>query len=323
MNERDIHQYVQRYLDATNCTIIEKASDHFVVKLSPDGDRALTNRPYYWSFVDRVGSEPETMSFLFVTNTKQYDKQETEAFEQQQSVEDTEFASNSDTDTLSSSDAHLVRSLGFVPPTLQAGNRYPRENLYFGARKLEQIFDAAKDNGSYVCLFEQPNRRNANPFESAAYTAWLGVNLKVEYICDQKKEEIYSFGVSLITGHCVENFHNRLLQCKLSPQLPSNVHIAKNGITPMRALQIIEHTLERKLKPMDYEWAEKATQRLEDELERVSSYYNKLLEHALEDNKTTIEEQFEQRKSEIRLQYEPRVTASAINCGIFHLEGID
>jgi len=322
MNEREIHQYVQRYLDATNCTILEKASNHFIVKLSPDADRALTNRPYYWSFVDRVGVEPETMSFLFVTNSTLYDKQETLTLQQQQ-LQDSECASDSDTDKLSSSDAHLVRSLGFVPPTLQTGNRYPRENLYFGARKLDQIFDAAKLHGSYVCLFEQPNRRNANPFESAAYTAWLGVNLKIEYICDQKKEEIYSFGVSLITGHCVENFHNRLLQTKLSPQLPSNVHIAKNGITPMRALQIIEQTVEKKLKLMDYEWAEQAAQRLEEELKRVSSYYNKLLEQAIEQNKAKVAEQFEQRKTEIRLQYEPKVTATAINCGIFHLEGID
>lgn len=318
VNECEIHQYVQRYLDATNCTILEKASDHFIVKLSPDADRALTNRPYYWGFVDRVGVEPETMSFLFVTNSKQYDLQEVSANIQQA---DNEFAS--ETAEMSGSDAHLVRSLGFVPASLQEGKRYPRENLYFGARKLEQIFDAAKESGSYVCLFEQPHRRNTNPFESAAYTAWLGVNLKVEYICDQKKEEIYCFGVSLITGHCVEGFHDKLLKCRLSPQLPSNIHIAKNGVTATRALQIIEQTLERKLKQMDYGWAEQASLRLEEELERVSSYYNKLLEHTLEENKAGISEQFEQRKSEIRQQYEPRVIASAINCGIFHLEGID
>lgn len=39
-------------------------------------DRELTNRPYYWSFVDRIGGEPETMTYLFVTDKNKYDAAE-------------------------------------------------------------------------------------------------------------------------------------------------------------------------------------------------------------------------------------------------------
>ncbi len=333
MNQKQINQFVQKYLDATSCTIVEKGNAHFVVKLSPEADRALTNRPYYWSFVDRTDAEPETMSFLFVTDSSQYDNEAANERMAPSSInpatdlntnQETEFAAEAaTTDQLNKSDEYIARSLGFIQQPLQSNIRAPRENLYMGSRKLEQIFEAAKAGGSYVCMFEQPARKNSTPFESVPYTAWLGVNIKVEFICDQKREEIFSFGVSLITGHCVENFQERLSACKLSPQLPANVHLARNGISPARALQIIEQTMEKNLKQLDYSWAEQANARLLEELERIDRYYQPMIKHAVNEQKAELEEQYKKRQEEIKWQYEPRVTASAINCGFFHLEGID
>ncbi|MEV5025111.1 YqhG family protein [Paenibacillus sp. LPE1-1-1.1] len=319
MNEKQVHKFVNRYLEATECSILEKSPSHFTVKLSPLADRELTNRPYYWSFVDRVNAEPETMTFLFVTDKNKYDAaEETKKAEaaavQQNTAEDAQNAA---------ANAALGRSLGFVHGNLAAPARVPREDLFFGARKLDMLFDAAKSKGSFVYLFQEPDKRSSNPFSSTPYTAWLGVNMRVEFACDRKREEIHCFGVSLATGQCVEQFYDRLLTHKLSPRLPANIHITKNGITFNKALGIVEQALERKLRTYDYSWAESASARLKEELERISGYYEPLIHNALEDNKPAIEEQFEQRKSEIKWQYEPRVTASAINCGIFHLEGID
>lgn len=319
MNAKQVHKFVNRYLEATECSILEKSPSHFTVKLSPLADRELTNRPYYWSFVDRVNAEPETMTFLFVTDKNKYDAaEETKKAEaaavQQVAAEDAQNAA---------ANAALGRSLGFVHGNLAAPARVPREDLFFGARKLDMLFDAAKSKGSFVYLFQEPDKRSSNPFSSTPYTAWLGVNMRVEFACDRKREEIHCFGVSLATGQCVEQFYDRLLTHKLSPRLPANIHITKNGITFNKALGIVEQALERKLRTYDYGWAESASARLKEELERISGYYEPLIHNALEDNKPAIEEQFEQRKSEIKWQYEPRVTASAINCGIFHLEGID
>ncbi|WP_028611291.1 YqhG family protein [Paenibacillus harenae] len=318
MNEKQVHKFVNRYLEATECKILEKSPAHFTVKLSPHADRELTNRPYYWSFVDRVGAEPETMTYLFVTDKQKYDTAEEEkASRLSPPQQDTEAAQDA------AANAALGRSLGFIHGSLAAPARVPREDLYFGARKLEQLFNAAKAKGGFVFLFQEPDKRSGNPFSSTPYTAWLGVNMRVEFACDRKREEIHCFGVSLATGHCVEHFYDRLLMHKLTPRLPANIHVTKNGITYNKALGIAEQTLERKLRAYDYGWAEEASARLQEELDRIGSYYEPLIQNALEENRPAIEEQFNQRKDEIRWQYEPRVTASAINCGIFHLEGID
>lgn len=309
MNEKQVHKYISRYLEATNCVILEKSPSHFTVKLSPSADRQLTNRPYYWSFVDRAGVEPETMTYLLITDKAKYEAAQASA------------AADSKEDD--AAHAALGRSLGFIHGNFAAPARIPQEDVYFGSRKLDQIFEATRANGSYAHLFQEPEKRSGDPFSSTPYSTWLCVNMRVEFSCDRKREEIHSFGVSLVTGHCAESFHDRLLSYKLTPRLPANIHIAKNGISFNKALGIIEQTLERKLKAYDYRWAEEAALRLEEELKQVNAYYEPLIQHATDDKKTEIEEQFAQRQAEIRWQYEPRVTASAINCGIFHLAGIN
>ncbi|XEC93039.1 YqhG family protein [Paenibacillus tarimensis] len=318
MNTKQVHRFVHQYLEATQCSILEKSPAHFIVKLSPQADRMLTGRTYYWSFVDRTGAEPETMTYLFVTDKEKYDK----ANEQPESS----GAGKQDTAadrTTAAATAALGRSFGFIHSGALATGRLPREDLYFGSRRLEQLFEASRSEGSYVYLFEQPDNRTSTPFDSIAYTPWLSVNVKVEFQCDRKREEIHSFGVSLATGLCVEQFHDRLNAMKMTPKLPPNIHIARSGITLNKAVNIVEAALERKLKTYDYEWAKDAGARLEEEQTLISHYYERLLESADEERKEAIREQYENRKAEIDWQYRPRVTASAINCGIFHLAGID
>ncbi|KQN97723.1 YqhG family protein [Paenibacillus sp. Leaf72] len=399
MNEKQVHKFVQRYLEATQCQVLEKSPCHFTVKLSPDADRELTNRPYYWSFVDRTNAAPETMTYLLVTDREKYDAAQAGTLPAQQrlpggavgtadivagaagnagaaafpgaassvrpdagigpantiasptvhgdtaglaststapassgpaagpaeSADSSASTAAADTGQAAAADAALGRSLGFVHGNInQTGLRIPREEMYFGSRKLDQLFGAAKSKGSYVFLFQEPERGAASPYSSTPYTAWLGINMRVEFACDRKREEIHSYGISLATGHCTEQFHDRLQRLRLTPRLPANIHLAKNGLSFNKALSIMEQALERKLKSYDYEWAGAATERLEEELERIRLYYEPLIEHAADDElKQNVREQYEQRQSEIRWQYEPRVTASAINCGIFHLEGIE
>ncbi|MDT3425860.1 hypothetical protein J2Z22_001379 [Paenibacillus forsythiae] len=73
MTPQQVQKHVMDYLDATECQIIEKSPVHVTVKLSPRADQMLTDRPYYWSFVERTGAEPQTLSFTFVFDPEKYD----------------------------------------------------------------------------------------------------------------------------------------------------------------------------------------------------------------------------------------------------------
>lgn len=308
---KDVQKYVQRYLEATQSDILEKSNYHIKVKLSPMADKELTNRPFYWSFVERCNEKPETLSFCFIFDPEKYEQYKKQEEEQALVLSAEEKLA----------DTILERTFGVPAKPMQ---RIQHEHLYFGSPRLEQIFQSTKLNGSNVCMFEESNSHQLHPLESKAYTTWLGINYKVEYCCDKKREEQYSLGISLVTGFIAEQFYSKLCTKKLTPKLPSNVHIAKHALSYSKAVQLAEGYIERKLKQMDYSWAKEANNRLAEELTRITNYYEPLLEQELEEEKLEkIRQQYEQRKDEIRWQFEPRIQVNVTNCGLFHLDGID
>lgn len=361
MNAKQIHRFVERYLDATGCAILEKSPAHFKVKLSPAADRELTNRPYYWSFVDRTGVEPETMTLLLVTDPAKYDAmtagakaggggdgQAAQAGGSGPAADGRQAAQTGGSGPAAQAVppgarpeaqaggagspagapgaaeqagmAALSRSFGFVPAGI--GARVPRDDLYFGSRRLEQLFAAARRGGRFVCLFQQPDERALHPYDSLPCTPWLGVNVKVGFVCDMKREELHAFGVSLATGAVVEGFFDRLQGMKLTPRLPANVHVTGASLSLKKAADLIEQALMRKLKAYDYGWAAAANERLKEELAQLAHYYEPLVESAGEGEKESIAAQYEARKEEIRWQLAPRVVAEVVNAGLFHLTGL-
>ncbi len=66
MNQEWVRDYLERYLEINNCQIIEKKPTHITAKLSTEIDKDLTNRPYYWTFVERTGAEPETLTMTYI-----------------------------------------------------------------------------------------------------------------------------------------------------------------------------------------------------------------------------------------------------------------
>lgn len=352
MNTKQVNRFVVSFLESTGCHIIEKSPSHVTAKLSPDADRLLTNRPYYWSFVDRTGVQPETMTYTWMF----------------------EKAPQPGPDSPSTPLTYLMTPIG----------RVVREEAYFGSRRLQSLFEAVRHYGKNVTMFEEPPRADrAGPLGSIPYTAWLGANFKVGCECDMKKEQLFGWGISLATGVIDERFFERLREKKLTPRLPTGVHLLPNGLSLRKGMAQLEQALERRLKSSDFAWAEQAEERRQDELRRLRGYYDPMLERASSktdadnatanasgsgtsvvaiaaastadhatvlatatptstdtdtsmdidsgnDNVSDSEQQrqallarFRQREAEIDWQYRPRVTATVMNCGLFHLPGID
>lgn len=317
MNKQQIRQFVHQYLEATECTILEKGTEHVKVKLSPDADKDLTNRPYYWNFVERTGAEPETMTITFVFDADAY-----EAYTQTQSRPNGQAAKQSANSQPAGSAANqsqtsnsiLGRYLGIVP----AGNRSLHETLHYGSGRLQQIFQMVKQKGRFVLLFEEPAETALPVTKTLGYTSWLGANYKVEYASDMKRSELYSLGISLSTGEIVTNFQQILNQKSLTPRLPVRTHV-KETISLTRAVQELERYIETEVAKQDHTWSFEAQERLEEEKQRVESYYQEMLERVESEEKDVVNEEYENRLQEIEWQYQPRITATVINCGIFNL----
>jgi hypothetical protein len=315
MNPEQIRTFVHRYLDTTGCTILEKTPAYVTVKLSPEADRHLTNRSYYWNFVDRTGTEPETMTFTFV-----FDPEAAPAQTPERPTVGVPVPISPPSAPVQGGqpvgDSILGRYFGFVPTGF--GQRVPREELTFGSKRLEQIFDTVKSRGQFVHMFEETPHFSGGR-APVPYSSWLCVNYKVEFLCDMKRDEIHSLAINLSSGYIQERFHDQLLRRSLTPAFPNQALLAQNRLAMGQAAAQLEQYLEQRILSYDHRWADEAHLRWQEELSRVDLYYRDMYFAAEPEHKLEVQEQHRNRRAEIEWQYRPRVQASAMNCGIFHL----
>jgi Bacterial protein YqhG of unknown function len=320
MNKRQIQTFVMRYLEAFGCNIIEKTPEYVTVKLSPEADKEMTGRSYYWSFVERTGAPAETMTYTFM-----FESESSKELPQPAPIPNSSAPPGGDGTAGAPANGNdnsiLGRYFGFVPTTVVA--RVPRDEVTFGSRRLEQLFNIVGTKGRFVQLFEVPFILQPSPSMRRVYETWLNINYKVELTCDMKRSEIHSIAIQLNNGEIRENFHKQLLTKNLTPSLPANVFILPQSLTLPKAVNALELVLERTISRYDHKWADQANERHQDEVLRIDSYYRSLIEGAELEQRPEIEAQYLNRRAEIDWQYKPRILISVINCGLFHLNSGD
>ena len=307
MSSDQVQQHMMTYLEATDCQVIEKSPYHITVKLSPQADKQLTNRPYYWGFVERTGVDPETLCYTFVFDPERY------------TVPDVKPAPVMNSEGVPQ-DSILSRYFDVTPTMPRMGpGRILREDVNYGSQRLQQIWDAARRQGSSVYLFEVPGNMQRRALFSAAYEPWLAVCFKVEMTCDVKKEQLHFMGISLLSGVITEDFRQQLAGRSLSPRIPENVHINPAELSLGKAAEQLQSNLIATLSQLDYQWADQAQERLKEEFAIIDGYYEHMMNDPDEEKNNHIREQYDARRSEMAWQYEPKVKLSAITCGLFHL----
>ncbi|SET03604.1 YqhG family protein [Paenibacillus sp. NFR01] len=360
LSAEQIRKQVMTYLEATECELLEVSPLHVTVKLSPRADRMLTDRPYYWSFVERTGAEPQTLSFTFVFDPEAYDRTTGQAEAPRGTlpgipggasgavpgsqapagaglgsaaggiaaggmnpggIPGTGSASTGEASP--QEDSILARFFGVMPTLPRIGpGMIRREDVIYGSKRLGQIWAAAREEGRCLYLFEEAGSRQRTTLLSAAYEPWLGVCYKVEMSCDLKREELHYVGISLLSGTIVPDFGTLLESKSLTPRLPENIHIQPYSLSVANGAERLENWVTTQLAERDYTWAEEARRRLQLELELVDVYYSGLLKEEDEEKRQAAEEQYNRRRQETQWQYEPQISVSAVVYGLFHLRSL-
>ncbi|MCY9685023.1 YqhG family protein, partial [Paenibacillus apiarius] len=239
-------------------------------------------------------------------------------------------------------DSILGRYFGVAPAFTGGGGgpgRIPREDVTYGSRRLEQIMQAAHSEGRFVSLFAEPaaDEAAARPARgarrSAPYEPWLLLNMKLEFACDLKREEIHSCGISLVSGKMRANYMDEALAMPLTPKLPPHVHVLPWRMTLQQARSAVEERLIEMISRYDDTWASEASARLEEELARLAAYYEPLLQETAAEKRspredadaeatdklTQIKQQYDMRRQELCWRFEPRIHLSLINAGVIHV----
>lgn len=66
MDQTQIREFTERFLDHHQCKVVEVAPTHLVTQLSIDVDKDLLNRPFYWMYVEKMGTTPQPAQLCFI-----------------------------------------------------------------------------------------------------------------------------------------------------------------------------------------------------------------------------------------------------------------
>ena len=188
-------------------------------------------------------------------------------------------------------------------------NSVKGERIHFGSPRLQQIFHAAKKMGGFIRLYEnQPGREGKH----TALYPWLCLNLKISYICDRRKDFFRSLSMNLINGMIVDDFHRKLTDknVPLVPKIPDFAFTFSPLFKPESGIRRIKQFVEQEILRDDHSWATEARKRRKKDMKLLDSFF----EHTEEKP-----ERYFVEKEVIFNQYEPKITVSIINGGLFYL----
>lgn len=197
--------------------------------------------------------------------------------------------------------------LTFITNQKYAPENVKGEVIHFGSPRLHQIFHSTKNLAGYIRLYEQ---HPISTGQNVPLRPWLGINLKISYQCDRKRDVFKSIGLQLINGHMVEDFHDKLLQLKLTPKIPDYSFTLSPLIMPKSGVSRIEYQLRNEIEQEDHSWALSARERWNKDLQLLEHFYEEAEEKT---------ESYETEKKALQEQYEPKVKISIINGGLFYL----
>ncbi|WP_110111302.1 YqhG family protein [Bacillus sp. CGMCC 1.16541] len=181
------------------------------------------------------------------------------------------------------------------------------ERIHFGSPRLHQIFASTQKFGSFTHLYES---LPSVPSTSKALHPWLGLNVKISYKCDRKRDYIVSLGLHLISGKIVENFQGVLEQQAMSPKISDYCFTLSPLIKPKSGISRLQDYLASAIKQDDHQWAEEARKRWYDDLALLDHFYETAEE---------VPESYETEKQALQEQYEPTIIIKIVNGGLFYL----
>ncbi|MBO8163173.1 MAG: hypothetical protein H0Z34_05525 [Brevibacillus sp.] len=337
MNQAEVRRFAERYFAAFSSHVLESHPAYFTVKLPEEVDKDIGNRPFYWTWIEKMNIPPQPLVITFTFDPEQ------------------------------------------KPEGLRS------EYLHFGSGRLQQIFQSTRRHGRFVCLYEQmeepSQRRGAKRRSTVPLTPWLNLNLKISFICDKKRDVLLYLGINLYHPQVVHDFYLFARSLRLGPSIPDYAYTLERRLGIEKASELAEREVSKIIAQQDDGWAEEARTRLAEEIEILTSYYDRIADQTAGgepdnscDPKPTLEsetaasrtaekdvlltidehtarggrildflrvhtipetpreeidqsswkqstpaEEKERRIAELKWQYEPRIEISLINGGLFYL----
>ena len=127
-----------------------------------------------------------------------------------------------------------------------------------------------KQQGRFIRLYEK-----VRPLTNSqiALEPWLGLNVKISYLADRKKDKLLSLGLHLIRGEVIEQFQEKLEARELSSQIPDYCFTMSTMIKPESGVKRLYSLMERYANEEPDDWAVRAVQKWKEDSELLNQFY--------------------------------------------------
>ncbi|MFC2948187.1 YqhG family protein [Virgibacillus sediminis] len=179
------------------------------------------------------------------------------------------------------------------------------EWVHFGSPRLQQIIRHLVKSEKQTVLFQKITATRNTPLYP-----WLVVNMKISYTGMQRKDEVHSIGLHLISGKMETEMMEKLSMISLDLKISDYCYTLSPLIMWKSGFQRIQSVLDNYIENQSHEWAEQSLNALQEEKDMLEYFYTG----------ADMEEQKEKELREIEERYQPSVSFEVINGGIFYLK---
>ncbi|HLR80683.1 MAG TPA: YqhG family protein [Bacillota bacterium] len=183
------------------------------------------------------------------------------------------------------------------------------EWIHFGSPRLQHILHLLKTRERFTKLFQSVRDRQS--LSKTELHPWLVVNIKITYVGQQTKAELFSIGLNLVNGEMKSEMMNHLKHVDLQTTIGDYCYTISPLITIRSGFKRIQSVIDNYVRNKDYEWAHTSQRELKKEIQLLNYFYE-----------GKSEEEKEQQAKEIReitKRFKPRISISIINGGLFYL----
>lgn len=282
------------YFESVGAACI-RVDDHYrEYELPRDVDKELTDRPYYWLWVEQTGQivPPTVLRLAFSDEAvaRENERLRAEAF------------ARADVQAMTE-----VERMFFRPPTA--------EYVTLGSFRLDKLFASIDQRGRFASIAvssvddgQGPDgaielvRQPANP----SWVPWLLLNTMVSLRCDSVQQEWLSIGICLENGQIVERFFPAISRLPFH-SVPASTLLERATLDVTTAMRQAEQFLQRRVARHPTDWARQALHRLDQEQRQLQTYYQSILPDVQEDERALLEDEQQRKLEQLRERTEPKI----------------
>lgn len=237
-----LYNFCRRYFEAVGATFLPSQPDTLRVRISRDIDKELTDRPFYWMWVDAMNeTPPDTVLHLLFRDGSNDPSPPARA----------SAATGAGTSETGGRGPHAV-----------PGETRP-EVLSPGCHRLLRIYASARQRGMFGVAYEKAKLLRP-------YVIFI---VKISYIADRRRDFLESFAIDPEDYTVHRDAMAQLSGMQLEDQLPRGAKISGIALDMDRIFRVLHGHIAARVKSDDHRWARDAKKRLESELQALDGYY--------------------------------------------------